>query len=651
MTTNQVIGCCPLDCQDTCSWVAKVGGARVIRVVGNPDHPITRGVLCAKVNDYESRTYSADRLLYPLRRIGSKGEGTFERVDWDTALDIIATRYSDIMDEHGGEALMPLNYLGSMGVVQRRALLRLFHVLGASRVTGSICGASGNALADEGHPRGFDPEEMVDSKLILLWGANVLTTSHHQWHFIKEAQRRQGSRVVCIDPRRTKTAVASDWYLSIRPGSDSVLAAGIANVMLNSDLADREYARDVTIDLDEFCQQIAPWTPERVARVCEISAEDVIELGQLFGRTRPAVIRAGIAPQQSVDGEAFVRILSALAILGGHWQLPGGGLFIEANPVFHESIASRPDLTPGMPRTLDMARLGEILTDRTLAPPIKGLMIWGTNPMVTQPDVEQVRSGFAREDLFTVVLEHFLTDTARYADIVLPSTTQLEHFDIQGAWGHHYISLNKPAVAPLGESKSHGEVMRLLAKCMGISHPALRETDEEIAASALPRGTDLEELKRVGWCKSSPGRPTNLGLDSSKLRIVGGVPLPPESEIPGSLQLLTPKSHYFLNSSFANMPKRRTSMGRPTLEMSSMDAAHRDLKDGQRVIVKNHRGEFEVRLKVSDDIHSGAVSLPGKWWDFPTATSAVANKLTPSKWSVAGQPAYNETFVEVIGID
>jgi anaerobic selenocysteine-containing dehydrogenase len=348
--------------------------------------------------------------------------------------------------------------------------------------------------------------------------------------------------------------------------------------------------------------------------------------------------------------------LSALALIGGHWRHPGGGLFIEASPILHEGRAARPDLIPGAPRKLDLARLGETLTDPNLAPPIKGLMVFGTNPAVVQPDATRVRRGLAREDLFTVVVEHFLTDTARYADIILPSTTQLEHFDIVGAWGHHYISVNNPAVQPVsvnypavqpvGEAKSHGEIMRLLASRMGLSHPALRETDEEIAASALPDGVDLEALKAGGWQKTYPPRPTFDGL-APKLRVSGFTLGGSDEPGPGMLQLLTPKSHYFLNSSFANMPRHRRSMIRPTLEIHPTDAEARSLADGDRVAISNDRAVLYAHVHVTDAVRPGVVVLPGKWWSEPAETAAVANLLTPSAWSPGGQPAYNDTYVLV----
>ena len=640
---RQVIGCCPLDCQDTCSWVAHVEDDRVVRVVGAKDHPITRGVLCAKVNDYQARTYAPDRLLHPLRRSGPKGSGQFERISWDEALDTIAMRFLDIIESDGAEALMPLYYLGSMGVVQRQALRRLFHGLGASNLHGEVCGAPMSTLWAEGHPVGFDPEDMVDSRLILLWGVNMLSTCHHHWQFVKEARRRHGARVICIDPRRTRTAEQCDEHIAIRPGSDAVFAAGLAHVMLAEGVADLDYARAAAADFDGYCAQVEPWTPERTAAVCGIDAETIVRLAREFAAARPAVIRSGVAPQQTVRGEAFMRSLSALAILGGHWRHPGGGLFVFDAPDFDEFDAARADLTPGEPRSLDLSALGPALTDTTLAPPVKGLMVWCMNPAVIQVDAGRVRQGLARNDLFTVVLEHFMTDTARYADIVLPSTTQLEHFDVVGAWGHHYISVNNPAIAPLGESKSHGEVMRLLALRLRLTDPAFGESDEAIAAAALPPGVELSDLKTEGWRKVSPPRP-DPAAGEAKLKFCSDELEPVTSD---TLRLLTPKSHYFLNSTFANMARQRKAQGHPALEMNPSDAAERCLVDGQPVMLRNERGEVPAALTVTDAICPGAVALCGKWWSEPAETAALANLLSPSVWSPGGQPAYNDTFVWV----
>jgi anaerobic selenocysteine-containing dehydrogenase len=642
-----VKGCCPLDCQDTCAWIAEVENGRVTQVRGAKDHPFTRGVLCAKVNDYPARTYAPDRLLHPLRRVGSKGSGRFEGVSWDEAIDLIAGRFTAIAAEHGPEALLPHRYLGSMGVVQRRALMRLFHALGTSLPNGGICSVSAVATAAEGLPYGFDPEEAADSRLILLWGSNLLTTCHHHWHFVQEARRRHGARVVCIDPIRTRTARQCDEHVQLRPGSDAVLAAGMARVMLKEGLADLDYARDVCVDLDGLAEQVAPWTPERVAEVCGVDGETVVRLAREFATARPAMIRAGVGPQQTVQGEAYVRALHVLAILGGHWRARGGGVLSIAFPPMNDAKAERSDLIPAgrTPRRLDMARLGETLTDPGLEPPIKGLMVWGTNPAIVLPDAGRVRHGLAREDLFTIVIEHFMTDTAGYADLVLPSTTQLEHFDILGAWGHQYITVNEAAVAPLAETKSHGEIMRLLAQRLGLNHPALRESDEKIAASALPAELDLATLRQAGWVKMDKPRPS---LEGAGLRLARGVPLPAQAQA-GQLQLLTPKAHFFLNSSFVNQSRQRQAQGRPTLDMAPADATERGLVDGQSVRLRNGLGAIPATLHITDTVAPGVVALTGKWWSLPHEDGAVANLLSPSAWSAGGQPAYNDTFVEVVG--
>lgn len=643
---RRVRGCCPLDCPDTCAWIVDVEDGRAVEVRGDRDHPFTQGILCAKVKDYPAHTYAADRLLHPLRRAGPKGSGLFERISWDEALDEVAGRFRAIIKEYGPEALLPHRYLGSMGVVQRRAPMRLFHALGASRMTGGICGVSAQSVAGEGLPLGFDPEDVSESRLVLLWGINMLSTCHHHWHFVQAARKRHGARVVAIDPVRTRTAQACDVHIQIRPGTDAVLAAGMAQVMVSDGLADIEFARSTCADLDALIEQVVPWTPERTAETCGISAESVRDLARAFAAARPATIRAGIGPQQWRDGEAFMRAVHALAVLGGHWRHRGGGVLTIALPGLEDIRTDRADLIPAgaQPRTLDMARLGESLEPDALDPPVKGLMMWGTNPAVVMPDAGRVRRGLARDDLFCVVIEHFLTDTARFADIVLPSTTQLEHFDVLGAWGHHYITVNNPAIAPLGETRSHGEIMRGLAARLGLDHPAMRESDEEIAASALPADLDIRTLMASGWVKRIRPPPT---LEGAQLRLARGVPLPAAAPGPGMLRLLTPKAHYFLNSTFANRDRHRRAQGMPTLEMAQADAEGRGLVDGQIVWLRNTHGALSARLRIGGAVPSGTVALPGKWWSAQDPGGGVSNALSPSAWSPGGQPAFNEIFVEV----
>jgi len=652
MSVREVKGCCPLDCQDSCSWVAEVEDGRVLRVTGAKDHPFTRGVLCAKVNDYEAKTYAPDRLLYPLRRSGPKGEGNFARISWDEALEEISRTFKEIIEADGAEALMPLHDMGSNGVLQRRSLMRLFHALGASRIHGSLCGAAGNALVAAGHPIGFDPEYIAESELVLLWGSNLLSTAHHHWHFCQLARKKRGARLIAIDPRRTRTAQKCDEHITIRPGTDAVLAAGLANVLVNEKLADIEYARTAGVDLDVYLAEIEPWTPPRVSSVTGVSETDIVRLARLYGTAQPGTIRSGIGPEQTIDGELYLRNLSALAILSGHWRHKGGGLFIEAYPTLDNNAAERPDIVPGKSRSLDRAHFAQILNDPSLNPPVKGLMVWGTNPIVSQLDAEAVRNGLLREDLFTVAIDHFMTDTVRHADIVLPSTTQLEHFDIQGSWGQQYVALNHPAIAPLGEAKSHAEILRLLAEQMGLDHPALKEDDETIAKSSLPDGFDFEDLNARGWVKASspPSDPASAG---PVLTLASGLPAPSAERLPGDvpegqLRLLTPKAHYFLNSTFGNMPRQRKQQGIPTLEMNTADAKRLGLSDGERVLAQNEKGTISAGLSLTDGIVEGTVVLEGKWWWAPPAeTTSVANRISRGRWTDAGQPAYNDIFVTV----
>lgn len=640
----KIKGCCPLDCQDSCSWTAQVDDGRVVRIEGAKDHPVTRGALCAKVRDYESRITAPDRLLRPMRRRGAKGSGIFEAISWDDALDEIAARFKTIVADHGPEALMPFHYLGSMGLVQRFALERIFHALGASRLSGSVCGASASALLSEGHPGNVDPEEAPRARLILLWGQNVLTTCHHQWHFIQEA-RANGARIVAIDPILTRTAKQCDTHLAPLPGSDPILAAAIGRYLLETGRADLELADLWIADLDEYRTMVAPWTFEAAAIATGLAPEEIEDLASAFASSRPVLIRAGVAPQQMQNGEAFVRGLSALAILGGHWREPGGGFTVFSWPHYVDAAIRRRDLIRGSPRFVDMAKLAAILDPESAELPIKGIMVWSANPAVTQIDGPRMKRGLVRDDLFTVVCDHFMTDTARFADIVLPATTQFEHLDIQGAWGHHYLTVNWPAIPPQGEARSNGAIMRGLALRLGLNDDLFLESDEDMAESVLPPGWKLDDFREPNWRKSPVPRPEIVPL-SVKLRIADGHlagPRPPT----GTLQLLNPKAHYFMNSTFANMPRQRQSQGKPALMMHGSDAEARLLTAGSMVLVRRGEVSIEAVLKLSDTLRPGIVSLEGKFWDGDDPSAAPMNRLTASNWSPAGQPAYNETYVTV----
>ena len=636
---RQVRGCCPLDCQDTCAWIAEVEDGRVVRVRGDREHPITRGALCAKVNDYEARTYAPDRLLHPLRRVGAKGEGRFERVAWEEALDEIAARLGEVRDRWGGEAILPFRYAGSMGALQMLSLLRVFHALGASRQTGAICGGLlWEGLAAIGMDAAYDPEEIADAELIWIWGANPLTTAHHIWRFVAEARRRRGAQVVVLDPRRTRSAEQADLHVPVRPGGDAALALAMGHVILSEGLEDATYLAAHADGLDAYRATAAEWTPERAEPLAGLPADTIRELARAFARARPAAIKTGVNVGAHTGGATFIQAVAALTVLCGHWALKGGGLHAATGPRLDMAAVEGLGLAPRETRQLPMGRLGETLTDPALDPPIRALCVWGSNPAVVLPDSARVLRGLAREDLFTVVVEHFLTDTARYADFVLPSTTQLEHFDVSGAWGHHYVAVNDPAIAPLGESRSHSWIARELGRRLGV--PPF--DDEELARAALPPGISLEDLRERGWKKDV--QPKSVG----RVRLDFAVTLPPDPTAEWPLALISPKSHHSLNSSFINQERQRRAEGRPTLEMHPADATPRAIDDGAPVRVFNAQGEIRAWLAVTDTVRPGLVALPGRWWHEGPGAGAVVNLLTPSRYGGVRQtPAYNECFVEV----
>jgi anaerobic selenocysteine-containing dehydrogenase len=463
------------------------------------------------------------------------------------------------------------------------------------------------------------------------------------WRFVTEARKARGARVVVIDPRRTRTARAADLHLPVRIGSDVPLALAMGHVILAEGLEDTAFLAAHATGLDAYRATVAEWTPERAAARVGIDAEAIRELAREFAAARPAAIKIGVNVSANAGGSALVQAVAALTVLAGHWALPGGGLHAEAGPRLDLNRAAGTHLAGthlagGETRRLAMGALGETLTDPGLDPPIRALFVWGTNPAVVLPDAERVRRGLAREDLFTVVVEHFLTDTALYADYVLPSTTQLEHFDVVGSWGHHYVSVNLPAVEPRGESRSHAWIARELSRRLGLPE----FSDEEIVREILPPGLSLEELMERGWWKYA--REKRLGL----VRLDFAVVLPAEPPAEWPLTLISPKSHHTLNSSFMNMERHRRSEGRPTLQIHPDDAAARGIAEGDRVRIANERGEIAAWAAVTDELHPGLVALPGRWWFDPDGRSAVVNVLTPSRFGGEQRtPLYNECFVEV----
>src|SRR4051812_43318640 len=590
-----VRGACPHDCPDTCAMLVTVQDGRAVRVAGDPEHPFTNGFLCAKVNRYIERTYHADRPTSPLRRVGPKGSGRFEKIGWDEALDEIAQRLRAIADSADGpQAILPYSYAGTMGLVQAESMdRRFFHLLGASLLDRTICSMAGTVgmRMTVGANVGADSEGVPQSDLVLLWGTNTLTANPHLWPFILQARER-GAPIICIDPIRTRTAMQCDEWLPIRPGTDGALALGLMHVLFARGLEDADFLERHTLGHEELRVRAAEWTPARTAAVTGLSEEAIVSLGERYGRAKAAFIRVNYGLQRHAGGGMAVRNIACLPAIAGHWRRPGGGvqLSTSANFTFDKAALERPDVGPPA-RTINMIRLGEALTlpDAGVGgPPVRALVVYNSNPAAVAPRAHQVIKGLAREDLFTVVLEHFLTDTADWADIVLPATTQLEHWDLHLAYGHHYASLNRPSIAPVGEALPNSEIFRRIAARMGMTDPMLRDDDLTLIRQALEtpapkvQGVTLDALLERGWVRLNVPTPYLPFADggfttpsgkcefvSQRMEALGLDALPayiPPYESPERdpalvarypLTLISSPAHTFLNTTFANLTSLR----------------------------------------------------------------------------------------------
>lgn len=677
MSTTTVLGTCHHDCPDSCGWVATVTDGVATKLRGNPAHPYSRGELCPKVNRFLDRVYSPDRILRPLVRTGSKGRGEFEPVSWDHALALVASRLHEVIERHGGEAILPWGSAGTQGLIQMSSLdRRLFAALGASRTSGALCGAvagSGTAAAlGSGHSS--DPLDVVHAELILLWATNTRLTNRHLWPFVEEARAR-GAQVVVVDPMRTITAESADWFVQPRPGTDVALLLGMIHVLIRDGLVDHDYVARHTTGFDRLAEQASGWDPVTAAGVCGVPADEIERLARAYGSTKKAFIRTLIGAEHHEHGAMVFRTLACLPALTGAWTMPGGG-FSRSVGVWADAQVDWDGLgAPWSTRALPFAQLGEVLLDETLAPRVHALVVWNGNPVVSVPDSGAVVRGLARDDLFTVVSEQFLTDTARYADVIFPATTQLEQLDLVPSWGHLYLGWNEPAIAPLGESVPNTELWRRIAGAMGLTDPALFEDDESLIRSAL-RGVDVEALRRDGFVRldlpdpllpyADGGFATASGrceLWSDRLEAEGHGGLPTHrapSEGPGSelatrypLVLATPKTHTrFLNSSYSHLPKHGPAEGAPYAELDPADAAARGITEGDLVEVFNDRGALQLPARLSTRLRPGLAAVPWGWWTGHHGGDACANTLTnPARTDWGGGVAYHDTLVQVRRIE
>ncbi|MBM7062392.1 molybdopterin oxidoreductase family protein [Pseudomonas sp. UL073] len=685
MTASIVRAACPHDCPDTCAMLITVQDGVATEVRGDPEHPTTGGALCTKVARYLQRTYHADRLLYPMKRIGKKGEGQFERISWDEALDTIAARLTEIA-ARAPQAILPYSYAGTMGLVQGDSMsARFFHKIGASYLDRTICSTAGSVgyAYSIGAQLGTDVEQFEHSKLILIWGGNPIASNLHFWTRVQQAKRR-GAKLIAIDPYRSLTAEKCHQHIALLPGTDAALALGMMHVLIAEDLLDEDYIAEHTLGFDQLKERVQDWTPERTAQTCGISAEEVLQLAREYGATAQrgdaVAIRLNYGLQRVRGGGMAVRNIACLPALVGAWRQAAGGVLLasaDAFPVNNRAL-QRSDLrTGGRPRTLNMSTIGDNLLRETspeFGPKVEALIVYNSNPVAVAPESPKVAEGFARDDLFTVVLEHFQTDTADYADILLPATTQLEHVDVHMAYGHHYMLANNAAIAPLGEAKPNAEIFRLLAARMGFDDPCFQESDDQIAAQAFKKQDvraqhfDWETLKLVGWQKmnvpdapfANGGFPTPSGkceFFSARMQAAGLDPLPtfiapyesvasnPELAQQYPLAMISPPARNFMNSTFVNVQSLRSTEGEPHLDIHPSDAATRGIEDGQRVRIYNDRGSFEAKARVSDRARPGLVVGLSIWWKKFAEDGKNANEVTSQRVTDMGNGA---TFYDVL---
>ncbi|NLP61931.1 molybdopterin-containing oxidoreductase family protein [Paraburkholderia sacchari] len=678
---------CPHDCPDTCAMRVTVENGKAIKVSGDPDHPPTQGVLCTKVTRYAERVHHPKRLTQPMKRVGRKGEGRFEPISWDEACEIAAARLGEIA-QRTPEAILPYSYAGTMGLVQGDSIAqRFFHKLGASRLDRTICAAAGAAglRYTYGSSLGMLTEHFAESEVILIWGANPIASNLHFWTRAQEA-KRNGAKLIAIDPYRSLTAEKCHQHIALKPGTDGALALGMMHVLITEDRLDHDYIAAHTHGFEQLKARALAYTPARVAQICGIEEQVVVELARLYASTRKAAIRMNYGLQRVRGGGNAVRAIACLPALTGAWRERAGGVLLSSSgwaPVDTNAL-QRPDLIPGwpkhQPRVVNMNQIGDALThagDAAFGPKIEAIVVYNSNPVAVAPDSAKVAAGFAREDLFTIVLEQFQTDTADYADLLLPATTQLEHLDVHKSYGHTYVMANLPAIAPVGEARPNTEIFRSIARAMSLSEPALFESDEDVAARAFDwsdpafSGADWATLKRDGWVKlniadapfANGGFRTPTGkceFYSEALTKAGLDPvpdyLPPYESADGApelaarypLAMISPPARNFLNSTFVNVESLRATEGEPHLDLHPTDAARRAIADGDQVRIFNDRGSMQARARVSDRAREGLVVGLSIWWKKLAPDGRNANEVTSQALTdLGGSATFYDCLVEV----
>lgn len=648
---------CSLDCPDQCGLLIHKEAGKIVKIEGDPAHPVTQGAICNKVRHMAERIYDPNRLRYPLKRTGKKGERRFERISWEEAIDTITTRWKRLIAAEGAEAILPYSFYGNMGMLGTEGMdRRFFHRLGASRLLYTICQAAGTEGYGYtmGGSFGIDPEDTVHSKLIIMWGINAVSTNMHQV-MLAEKARKNGATVVVIDVHKNQTGRWADWFIPVLPGTDAALALGIMHILFAEQLVDEDFLREYTVGHEELRQHVRQYEPAVVSSITGVPKEDLYRLARLYGQTSPSFIRIGNGPQHHDNGGMCIRTISCLPALTGQWLKKGGGA-IKGNSGYlahHASALQRPDLLRKPTRRINMNELGSALLE--LEPPIRSLYVYNSNPAVVAPHANKVRQGLQREDLFTVVHDLFLTETAAYADIVLPATSSLENTDFYRSYWHHYVQLQRPVIKPYAESKSNVDVFRLLAQAMGFEEPAFQDTEEEMIRQALdhpgnPHLADVtyETLAEKQFVKGrvKPLLPGKLPTPSGKIELYsrtmerrGFPPLPTYTPLAGDGDLpflfIPAPNHNFLNSTFAHNEKHVRLEKAPKLHMNEADAAALGITTGDCVRLWNDRGECELMAIAGEDVLPGVVVTQGLWADSPGSKTLV-NALTPDRLADMG---------------
>ncbi len=649
---------CPLDCPDQCSLLVHKRDGKIVKVEGDPRHPVTQGAICNKVRNMPARIYDPARLQYPLKRVGVKGEGRFERITWDEAIETIVSRWKQLIATEGAESILPYSFYGNMGRIGTEGMdRRFFHRLGATRLERTICQSAGTEGYNYtmGASLGIDPEDTVHAKLIIFWGINAVSTNMHQV-VLAEKARKNGAQIVVIDVHRNQTGRWADWFIPIRPGTDAALALGMMHVLFAEQMVDEAFLREYTVGHEMLREHVRQYDPQTVAEITGVPAEDIRRLARLYGQTTPSFIRIGNGLQHHDNGGMNVRTIACLPALTSQWIVKGGGA-IKGNGGYleHNTHAlQRPDLLANkQTRSVNMNQLGRVLLE--LEPPVRSLYVYNCNPAVVAPEANKVRRGLAREDLFVVVHDLFLTETAMYADIVLPATSSFENTDFYKSYWHHYVQLQQPVIPPYGESKSNVEVFRLLARAMGFEDEAFFDTEEEMIRQALDHpanpyleGITYEALVERQYIKAKvkPLFPGTLPTPSGKIELYSKtmeskgmpplptyVPLKDDEEFP--FLFLPVPTHNFLNSTFSNNAKHIGLEKQPRLHMNRQDADALGIRDKDKVRVWNHRGECELAAAVGDDVLPGVVVSQGLWADLP-GTKWLVNGLTPDRLADMG---------------